>query len=210
VELLRRDEIGNAIVFCRTKHRRTGSRRSWRSRVPDGADPRQPQPGAAHGGAGGLQERHVPRAGGDGHRGPRHRRRGARARGELRRAERAGGLHPPRRPHGARGRDRRRLHVRVAGGGDGHPRIERAVGRSIERRRPCAGLRLPRSAAEERLEVPIGERIAADPRPQGGGAFCIRRPAVPRSSSVPARSSMSPVRRAGDSRSAGSMRRRCR
>ena len=65
-----------------------------------------------------LQEREVPRPRGDRHRRPRHRRRGALARRQLRRAERPGGLHPPRRPHGARGDDRRRLHVRVAGGGD--------------------------------------------------------------------------------------------
>ena len=36
---------------------------------------------------------------------------------ELRRAEGLGGLHPPRRPHGARGSDGRGVHVRVAAGG---------------------------------------------------------------------------------------------
>ena len=74
--------------------------------------PRQPQPGAAHRGARRLQGRPLPRAGRDRHRRPRHRRRGAVARRQLRRAEPARGLHPPRRPHRARRRHRRRVDVR--------------------------------------------------------------------------------------------------
>ena len=74
------------------------------------AHPRQPLAGAAHRRARGFQERALPRPRGHRHRGARHRRRGARPRRQLRRAARARGLHPPRRPHRARRGDRRRLH----------------------------------------------------------------------------------------------------
>ena len=42
-------------------------------------------------------------------------------------------LHPPRRPHGARRGDGRRLHLRRAGGGDDLARIERAIGKRLPR-----------------------------------------------------------------------------
>ena len=81
-------------------------------------------------------------------------------RGQLRRAERPGGLHPPRRPHRPRRDDGRRVHVRFA---RGEARTSRAIERAI-------GKRLPRmtvpgfdyaKAPAERFEVPIAERIAA-------------------------------------------------
>src|SRR5205823_5398800 len=71
----------------------------------------------------------------------RRRRRGALARGQLRRAVRAGRLHPPRRPHGARGADRRRDHVRGAGRGERPPR-DRARHRQAPAARDGAGFRL--------------------------------------------------------------------
>ena len=96
----------------------TGWPSTWcRHRRQRGADPRQPLAGAAHRGARRVQERQVSRARRDRHRGARHRRRGAQPRRQLRRARGAGGLHPPRRPHRARRADRRRVHVRGAGGG---------------------------------------------------------------------------------------------
>ena len=82
-----------------------------------------------------------PRARRDRHRGARHRRRGARARRELRRADGARGLHPPRRPHGARRGDRRRVHVRLAAG-RGRPARHRAGDRQAAAARHRAGLRL--------------------------------------------------------------------
>ena len=124
------------------------------------AHPRQPHPGAADAGPGRLQERQVPRARRHRHRRARHRRRGAVARRQLRRAQRPRRLHPPGRAHRPGRDDRRRLHVRLAGGG-------RPTSRAIERE---IGKRLPRitvpgfdyaKAPAERFEVPIAERIAA-------------------------------------------------
>ena len=88
--LLRRNEMDEALVFTRTKHRANRLAgvpgQAWhRGR----ADPRQPVAGAAHRGAGRIQERQIPRAGGHRHRRARHRRRGARPRGQLRRAARS-------------------------------------------------------------------------------------------------------------------------
>ena len=78
---------------------------------------------------------------------------------QLRRAERARGLHPPRRPHRARrtpwatrsrsSRPRRR-----------RPARDRAGRRAADPARHAAGLRL-HGAPTERLEVPLAERLAA-------------------------------------------------
>ena len=156
-----RGDMKEALVFTRTKHRANRlAEYLVQARHQGRAHPRQPIAGAAHRGARRLQERPVPRAGGHRHRRARHRRRGARPRRELRRADGARRLHPPRRPHGARRGDRRRVHVRLAGGG----------------RRTCApssaaiGKRLPRvtvpdfdytARPQQKLEVPLAERIAA-------------------------------------------------
>ena len=72
----------------------------------DRADSRESQPEPAHGGARRIQVGQVPRARRHRHRRPRHRRRGARPRRQLRRAGRARRLHPSRRPHGPRRRRR--------------------------------------------------------------------------------------------------------
>ena len=61
---------------------------------------------------------------------------------------RAGGLHPSRRPHGARRADWRSVHVRRAGGGRGPPR-DRARDRESAAARDAAGLRLQRAAGGE-------------------------------------------------------------
>ena len=76
-----------ALVFTRTKHRANRLADSPGEAGHQGrAHPRQPLAGAAHRGARRLQGRAVPGAGGHRHRRARHRRRGARPRGELRRA----------------------------------------------------------------------------------------------------------------------------
>ena len=62
----------------------------------------------------GFKSGELPRARRHRHRRARHRRRSARPRRQLRRAGAAGGLHPSRRPHGARRDDGRGVHVRVA------------------------------------------------------------------------------------------------
>ena len=62
----------------------------------------RPGASAARRGDARLQERQDRHPGRHGHRGPRHRHRGHRPGGELRRAARPRGLHPPHRPHGAR------------------------------------------------------------------------------------------------------------
>ena len=116
LELLQaRATIENALVFTRTKHRanRLAEFLERHGVACDRIHGNRSQ-AAAHAGAGRLQERPHPGAGGDRHRGARHRRRGAVPRRQLRRAERAGGLHPPRGPHRPRRRHRRRLHLRLA------------------------------------------------------------------------------------------------
>ena len=122
--------------------------------------PRQPQPGPAHRRPLPLQERHPAGAGGDRHRGPRHRRRGPLPRHQLRRAQHARGLHPPRRPHRPRGDGGRRLHLRLRGG-DGRAAGHRArPWASACRASPSNGFDY-RSEPAERFEIPIQERIAA-------------------------------------------------
>ena len=75
------------------------------------ADPRQPQPVAAHRGAGRVQEGKLQGPRGHRHRRARHRRGGAWLRGQLRCSPPGGGLHPPRGTHGARPADRGCLHA---------------------------------------------------------------------------------------------------
>ncbi len=159
VALLKRGEMKEALVFTRTKHRANRlAEQLAQAEDQRRAHPRQPLAGAAHRRARRLQERALPRARRHRHRGARHRRRGARPRRQLRRAARARGLHPPRRPHRARRGDRRRVHVRRAERGS-RPRGDRAA----------IGKRLPRvtvpdfdytARATERFEVPIADRIA--------------------------------------------------
>ena len=111
--LLRRDGMDSVLVFVR---RKIDADRLARAVTRGGVDadqhPLGPQPGRPHRRARRLSQRPVPGA-------DRHRRCGARprrdrhlARDQLRRAALLGGLHPPRRTHGARRRDRRRDHVR--------------------------------------------------------------------------------------------------
>ena len=118
LKLLQSGEMQDALVFTRTKHR--ADRLAKYLGRPQGqrrAHSRQPLAGAAHAGARGVQERTLPGAGRDRHRGARHRRHGARPRHQLRRADAARGLHPSRRPHRARRDDRLRVHAGVAGRG---------------------------------------------------------------------------------------------
>ena len=132
------------------------------------ADPRQPHPGAAHAGAGGVQGGTSPRPRGDRHRGPRHRRRGPLARHQLRRAERPRGLHPPRRPDGPRRDDRRRVHVRLPRGGD-RPARDRAGDRQAPAAHHRAGLRLHEGAGRT-LRGSHRRAHRRDPRAKGRGA----------------------------------------
>ena len=157
--LLRSGEMQEALVFTRTKHRANrlaeylvgaGHRRRAHSRQPlAGRSARRRSPASS---------RAVPRARRDRHRGARHRRRSARPRRQLRRARGARRLHPPRRPHGARGSDGRRVHVRLAGGRGDLQAIERAVGKRLPR------VTLPDfdyAARADSLEIPLAQRIAA-------------------------------------------------
>ena len=131
------------------------------------ADPRQPLPGAADRGAGRVQEREVPGAGGHRHRRPRHRRRGAGPRGELRRAEGGRGLHPPGGPHRAGRADRRRLHPRVARGG-GRASRHRAGGGKAPAAGHRSGLRLHGQAGSP-VRGAAGGANRRDPGQEGGG-----------------------------------------
>ena len=164
----KRGEMQEALVFTRTKHRANRlAGIPGQARDQGRADPRQPLAGAADRGARGLQGRPLPRARRHRHRGARHRRRGARPRRQLRRAGRAGGLHPPRRPHRARRADRRRVHVRVAGGG-GRPARHRARHRPAAAARHRARLRLHGAAGDEARD-PARRAHRGDPRQEGGG-----------------------------------------
>ena len=151
----------DALVFTRTKHR---ANRLAKHLVQAGrqgrAHPRQPVAGAAHRGAGRLQERQVPGARRDRHRGARHRRHGARPRRQLRRAAGARRLHPPRRPHGARRGDRRRRSRSSSPEEEDDLRGDRARDRQAAAARHGARLRLHGARGGE-LEVPLAERIAA-------------------------------------------------
>jgi hypothetical protein len=169
IALLRSNTIGNVICFTRTKHR--ANRLAdvlTRAGHPERQDPRQPEPAAAHRGPRGLQERQGARARGHGHRGARHRRRGAGARGELRRAARAGGLHPPRGPHRARRGDGRGVHAGVAGGG-GRPARDREGDRQAHPAPDGGRVRL-RASSGRAAGDPDRRADRGDPGAEGGGA----------------------------------------
>ena len=122
--LLQRGDMQDVLVFTRTKHRADRLPKQLVQAAGSSAERihgnrSQPQRTA---GAGRLQERQVPGAGGDRHRGARDRHRGAGPRGELRRAQGAGGLHPSGGPHRPGRGDGRRVHLRRAGRGAGPPR----------------------------------------------------------------------------------------
>ena len=112
--LLIRGDIQEVLVFTRTKHR---ANRLQKQLVISGVSAERihgNRAAAADRSAGRIQEREVPGPRGDGHRGPGDRHRGAGSRRELRRAEGAGGLHPPGRPHRPCGGLGRRVHLRGA------------------------------------------------------------------------------------------------
>ena len=175
IELLQRGDIRNVLVFTRTKHRANRLAETLTKkgvaceRIHGNRTQAQRTLALA-----GFKSGKSPRPRRDRHRRPRHRRRGAFPRHQLRRAERPGGLHPPRRAHGPRGDDRRRLHVRRRR--RSRPTSRRSSGRSGS---AFPGSRVPgfdyAKAPAERFEVPLAERIAADPRAQGRGASSARR-----------------------------------
>ncbi len=78
---------------------------------------------------------------------------------QLRRPQRARGLHPPRRTHRARRRHRRSVDLRRARGARRAARDRAAVGKPIPRRR-LEGFDYEAKPAE-RFEIPIAERLAA-------------------------------------------------
>ena len=98
-----------------------------------------------------------------------HRRRGARPRRQLRRAARAGGLHPPRRPHRARRGDGRRVHVRLAGGG-----ARSAAASSGRSASGCRASLVPdfdyAAKPAARLEVPLARADRRDQESEGSRA----------------------------------------
>ena len=198
------------------------------ARRPLRPHPRQPQPGAAHGRPRRLQERRPAGAGGDRHRRPRHRRRGALARHQLRRPQRPRGLHPPRRPHRPRGDGRRRLHLRRADEETAELARDRARGRQAApaphgrgvRLRGAAGgaLRDPARRSGSPRSAPAAPRSAPGPgprrrrrrsaRPRRRPVSIRRRSAAPRG--APSSSPASRVRAAGPPRRRGGSSRRVR
>ena len=159
VELLKRDDHHDAIVFTRTKHRANRlADYLERHGDPDREDPRQPQPGPAHRGARGLQGGQPPvlvatdivARGID-----------IEDLGHVVNFDVPGSrlLHPPRGPHGARRGDGGRVHVRRAGRRADLRAIEQAIGKRLPRV-TLPGFDYTRKP-EERLEIPIHERLAA-------------------------------------------------
>jgi ATP-dependent RNA helicase RhlE len=160
VELLRRGEIGNAIVFCRTKHRANRlAEKLEKQGIRACAHPRQPQPGAAHAGAGRLQ-------------GGRYRVLVATdivARGiDVEALEHVVNFDVPAAPEDYIHRVGRT--ARAEATGDAYTfvapedeadirAIERAVGRKVERR-TVSGFDYRAAPSAEKLEIPLGERIA--------------------------------------------------
>ncbi len=126
LELLKRGDIKNVlVVHPHEAPREPPGREPGEARRVVRADPRQPYPGSAHGRARGFQGRGAfasssrrtsPPAASTSRRSPTS---------STSTSPRPGRLHPPRRPHRPRGDDRRRVHVRLARGGDG-PRADRA------------------------------------------------------------------------------------
>jgi ATP-dependent RNA helicase RhlE len=159
LELLRRGDLKDVIVFTRTKHRSNRLAEFLTKhgvaceRIHGNRSQAQRTQALA-----GFKEGQRAGARGDRHRRPRHRRRGAVARGELRRAARPRGLHPPRGPHGARRGHGRRVHVRLARRG-GRPPGDREGDRQAAPRLTVQGFDYAARPAE-RFEVPIAERIA--------------------------------------------------
>ena len=176
----KRNEMQEALVFTRTKHRANRLAGVPRQARDQGrADPRQPLAGAAHRRARGFKDgRYRVLVATD-----------IAARGidveELGHVvnfdvpHRAGGLHPPGGPHRARRADRRRVHVRVAGGGGAScAAIERAIGKrlprvtcptSTTRRGRRRGSRC-RSPSGSRRSGPRRRRTGSAPRPRRRGA----------------------------------------
>ena len=108
-QVLQDAAVGRALVFTRTKHGADRVVQAARPRRRAGrGDPRQQVAERAHPRARTLPHRRRPRAGGDRHRGARHRRRGHHARDQLRPAERARELRAPHRAHRAGRAERRR------------------------------------------------------------------------------------------------------
>ena len=176
VALLKRGEMRDALVFTRTKHRADRlARLPGAARHQGRAHPRQPLAGAAHRGAG-----RASRAASTGCWSPPTSPRAASTSTALGHVVNfdvpvvARGLHPPRRPHRARGADRRRVHVR-------RRRTKRADLRDIER---AIGKRLPRVTVPDfdyqrraggTLRGPAGGAHRGDPRPQGRRAGAVAR-----------------------------------
>ena len=157
-------QMKRALVFTRTKHGADRVvRRLTQAGIARRRDPRQQVASRARAGAGRVQGRALPRAGGDRHRRPRHRHRQRLARRELRPAERAGELRPPHRPHRARrGRGHGHLLLRPRGArlparhraahppegaGDGRPRRPRRRFRPWRRKSAVLARAGPRASA---------------------------------------------------------------
>ena len=155
-----RGDAGRAGLHPHQAPGRPAAEASGEERGQRRADSRQPLAAAADRSAGRVQEREVPGPRGDGHRRPGDRHRGAGPRRELRRAEGAGGLHPPGRADRPRGGRGRRVHVRGARGGAGS-----SGGSSGRLAGGCRGCVVPdfdyAAKPEGELEVPLGDRIAA-------------------------------------------------
>ena len=152
-------DAGRARLHAHQAPRRP-ARRSTSTRaqgVAPGASTATARSGSAPRRSSGFRTRQLPRAGRDRHRGARHRRRGARPRGELRRARGARGLRAPRRPHRPRRSDRRRVHLRVAAGGE-RSAPHRARDRQAPAARERAGLR-----GGDRIDGGSGARARAQP-----------------------------------------------
>jgi ATP-dependent RNA helicase RhlE len=118
--LLERDLIHEALVFTRTKHR---ANRLWEFLTKRGVNAAR-----IHGNRSQKQRTEALAGFKNGNyrvlvatdiAARRHRRRSARTRRELRRSARVGRLHPSRGTHGARGDDRRCVHLRLAAGRGG-------------------------------------------------------------------------------------------
>ena len=180
LELLKRGDMKDALVFTRTKHRANRLAEVLeRGRRVGRAHSRQPLAGAAHGRARRLQGRPVPGARRHRHRRARHRRRGAGPRRELRRAERcrrttstasAGRRAPRRRATRSRScrRTRRRTCARSSARSAARSRGSRSRASTTTRRRGNGSR--SRSASASRRSGRGGPRSANAPRRRPSGA----------------------------------------
>ena len=112
LHLLQDGQLSSVLVFSRTKHgadRINRLSRTGEHRI--GGDTLRPDAEPAGAGDGWFQKRRVPRYGGDGYRGTRHRRYGDIARHQFRRARHTGGLYSPHRADGPGRGDGRRDYV---------------------------------------------------------------------------------------------------